>query len=169
MDDGVTAILNYLAPGFRCNSLYVARSPRATRASTPRRRYRPQGRESAPCTPACGVRSARPPQDWPLALCDYRSVTDDEGVPNFLFRIPAFPDPAALPGTLPGDLDAADAESAASVFAYRPGHRWYYFPSMDAAEAARSATAGRRRQLTIKKVLMARPFPARPESTRRSR
>jgi hypothetical protein len=76
-----------------------------------------------------------PPQDWPLALCDYRSLADDEGVPNFLFRVAALPDPASLPGRLPEDLDAADAESAASVFAYRPGHRWFYFPSMDAAEA----------------------------------
>lgn len=57
------------------------------------------------------------------------------GVPNFLFRVPALPDPATLPDALPGDLDAAGAESAASVFAYRPGHRWYYFPSMRADEA----------------------------------
>jgi len=32
-------------------------------------------------------------------------------------------------------LDEAGAESAASVFAYRPGHRWWYFPAMHAGEA----------------------------------
>jgi hypothetical protein len=85
------------------------------------------------------------PQDWPLALCDYRSVSDDEGVPNFLFRVSALPDVSPdrddLPGGLLPDevderlLDAAGAESAASVFAWRPGHRWFYFPSMQPDEA----------------------------------
>jgi hypothetical protein len=76
-----------------------------------------------------------PPQDCPLALCHFRSLADDEGVPNFLFRVPVLPDLASLPAALPADLDAAGAESAASVFAFRPAHRWFYFPSMDAAEA----------------------------------
>ncbi len=93
-----------------------------------------------------------PPQDWPLALCDYRSVPDDEGAPNVLFRVPALPAPeeilfpapggAVLDGTvLDGTvldetvLDEVGAESAASVFAYRPWHRWWYFPAMHAGEA----------------------------------
>ena len=85
-----------------------------------------------------------PPQDWPLALCDYRSVSDAEGVPNFLFRVPALPAPEEIQGPLPDShgaaalgtaaLDEAGAESAASVFAYRPGHRWWYFPAMQAAQ-----------------------------------
>jgi len=71
-----------------------------------------------------------PPQDWPLAVCDYRSTDDaEDGTPNLLFRVPALPDPA--------DADApdADAESAASLFFYNPAHRWWYFPGMDAGEA----------------------------------
>jgi hypothetical protein len=81
-----------------------------------------------------------PPQDWPLALCDYRSVSDAEGVPNYLFRVSELPGPAGVPGRLPDELsdaafDAAGAESAASVFEFRPGHRWWYFPSMRADEA----------------------------------
>jgi hypothetical protein len=70
-----------------------------------------------------------PPQDWPLALCDYRSTDDTEGTPNLLFRVPALP--------RPGEPDAPDeqAESAASLFAYRDAHRWWYFPGMDAGEA----------------------------------
>jgi hypothetical protein len=71
-----------------------------------------------------------PPQDWPLTLCDYRSVDDSEGSPNLLFRVPSLPAPDQA-----GREDDADAESAASVFRYRPGHRWWYFPAMHAGEA----------------------------------
>lgn len=72
-----------------------------------------------------------PPQDWPLALCDYRSVGDDEGSPNLLFRVRELPtaDEAATAD------DDDQAESAASVFAYRPAHRWWYFPGMHTGEA----------------------------------
>ena len=28
-----------------------------------------------------------PPQDWPLALCDFRSLRDDEGLPNQLYFV----------------------------------------------------------------------------------
>ena len=71
-----------------------------------------------------------PPQDWPLALCDYRSTDDAEGSPNLLFRV------AALPATdkVPDVVDAGDAESAATVFGYSPAHRWWYFPGMHAGE-----------------------------------
>ena len=72
-----------------------------------------------------------PPQDWPLALCDYRSVGDDEGSPNLLFRVRELP--TAEEARNSDDDD--QAESAASVFAYRPGHRWWYFPGMHAGDA----------------------------------
>jgi hypothetical protein len=71
-----------------------------------------------------------PPQDWPLAVCDYRSTDDaEDGPPNLLFRVAALPDPDAP------DAPDADAESAASLFFYNPAHRWWYFPGMDAGEA----------------------------------
>jgi hypothetical protein len=70
-----------------------------------------------------------PPQDWPLAVCDYRSTDDADGTPNLLFRVSALP--------RPGEPDAPDdeAESAASLFAYREAHQWWYFPGMNSAEA----------------------------------
>jgi hypothetical protein len=71
-----------------------------------------------------------PPQDWPLAVCDYRSTDDaEDGTPNLLFRVAALPDPAGP------EAPDADAESAASLFFYNPAHRWWYFPGMDTGEA----------------------------------
>lgn len=71
-----------------------------------------------------------PPQDWPLALCDYRSTDDaEDGTPNLLFRVPALPPPGAP------DAPDDEAESAASLFYYNPAHRWWYFPAMHAGEA----------------------------------
>jgi hypothetical protein len=72
-----------------------------------------------------------PPQDWPLALCDYRSTDDAEGSPNLLFRVGSLPAPDEVPDV----VDEEDAESAATVFAYNPAHRWWYFPDMHAGEA----------------------------------
>ncbi|WP_300604933.1 CmcJ/NvfI family oxidoreductase [Trebonia sp.] len=72
-----------------------------------------------------------PPQDWPLALCDYRSTGDGEGVPNLMLVVDALPDPDTVPDVVPD----ADARPAASVFAYNPAHRWWYFPRMHAGEA----------------------------------
>jgi hypothetical protein len=71
-----------------------------------------------------------PPQDWPLAVCDYRSTDDaEDGTPNLLFRVPVLPAPGAQ------DAPDDEAESAASLFFYNPAHRWWYFPGMHAGEA----------------------------------
>lgn len=73
-----------------------------------------------------------PPQDWPLALCDYRSIGDDEGVPSVMVRV------ASLPEKLPedgDDVEVLEELGAASYFHYRPGHRWWYFPRMTSDEA----------------------------------
>jgi hypothetical protein len=70
-----------------------------------------------------------PPQDTPLALLDYRSVDDSEGVPNLLIFTQALPDPDDVP-----DIDDPDSHPAGSVFEHRPGHRWWYFPEMSPDE-----------------------------------
>jgi hypothetical protein len=71
-----------------------------------------------------------PPQDWPLAVCDYRSTDDaEDGTPNLLFRVPA------LPALDAPEAPDHEAESAASLFRYNPDHRWWYFPGMHAGEA----------------------------------
>jgi hypothetical protein len=71
-----------------------------------------------------------PPQDWPLALLDYRSVDDDEGVVNLLLFVDQLPDPGAIP-----DIPEPDSQPAGTVFQHRPGHRWWYFPDMHPGEA----------------------------------
>ncbi len=71
-----------------------------------------------------------PPQDWPLALLDYRSVDDAEGEPNLLLFVDTLPDPDDVP-----DIEDPDAQPAGSIFAYRPGHRWWFFPDLRADEA----------------------------------
>jgi hypothetical protein len=71
-----------------------------------------------------------PPQDWPLALLDYRSVADSEGEPNLLLFVDELPHPDNVP-----DVEDPDAQPAGSIFAYRPGHRWWFFPDLGADEA----------------------------------
>jgi len=71
-----------------------------------------------------------PPQDWPLALLDYRSVDDTEGEPNLLLFVDQLPDPDNVP-----EIQDPDAVPAGSIFAPRPRHRWWFFPDLTADEA----------------------------------
>jgi hypothetical protein len=110
----VTATLNYVAPDSARNRLYVANGGHVTTT-----RY----------APALWRAVSPPPQDTPLALLDYRSVADDEGVPNLLLFVDRLPDPDDVP-----DIPDPDAHPAGSVFEHRQGHRWWYFPSMVPSE-----------------------------------
>jgi hypothetical protein len=69
---------------------------------------------------------SQPPQDWPLAVCDGRSVGDDEGVPNVMVRLAELPDPDHIPE----HCEDEEKLPAASVFHFSPKHRWWYFPDM---------------------------------------
>ena len=69
---------------------------------------------------------SEPPQDWPLTVCDGRSVEAEEGVPNLMVRVEQLPPADALPPEPPD----ADSLPAAYVFHYSPRHRWWYFPGM---------------------------------------
>jgi hypothetical protein len=66
------------------------------------------------------------PQDWPLALCDGRTVTDEETASNTLFVVDEFPTGDALTAPVEGE----DQMIAATIFRYRPRHRWWYFSDM---------------------------------------
>lgn len=67
------------------------------------------------------------PQDWPLAVCDGRSVADGEGVSNTLFVVDEFPVGEALTAPVEGE----DQMIAATIFRHNPAHRWWYFSNME--------------------------------------
>jgi hypothetical protein len=72
---------------------------------------------------------SEPPQDCPLAVCDHRSVRDDEGVPNVLYIVDKIPEGDAMFAPMP-DAD----QPAAAIFRYSPAHRWWYFSKMNRDE-----------------------------------
>ena len=67
-----------------------------------------------------------PPQDCPLALCDGRTLAEEEGVRNPLHIVDVMPSEEDMVAPIPGE----DELVAASVFRYRPNHRWWYFSNM---------------------------------------
>jgi hypothetical protein len=71
-----------------------------------------------------------PPQDMPLALCEGRSVRDDEGTPNTKIDVEEIPSGDALFAPIEGEDDM----TAATIFRHSPDHRWWYFPDMTAEE-----------------------------------
>jgi hypothetical protein len=71
-----------------------------------------------------------PPQDCPLAVCDYNSVGDDEGFSNVLYIVDKIPEGDAMFAEMP-DAD----QPAAAIFRYNPDHRWWYFSNMTRDEA----------------------------------
>ena len=65
-----------------------------------------------------------PPQDWPLALCDYTSVGPDEGLDNRLYFVEEIPADvyAPMPPDAPG--------TSGFEWHHNPAHQWWYFPDM---------------------------------------
>jgi hypothetical protein len=68
-----------------------------------------------------------PPQDWPLALCDGRSVGKEDGVANVMIRVDEIPDRETM---LTMHIPDEDKLPTAFLFLYNPEHRWYYYPDM---------------------------------------
>jgi len=65
-----------------------------------------------------------PPQDWPLALCDFRSLRDDEGLPNQLYVVDRIPDDPFA------EVDESKMITSGSEFVFNPDHESSYFPDM---------------------------------------
>lgn len=65
-----------------------------------------------------------PPQDWPLALCDYTSVGSDEGLNNRMYLVDEIPDDLYL--DMPPDAPGASGFE----FHHNANHRWWFFPDM---------------------------------------
>ncbi|VXB90044.1 CmcJ/NvfI family oxidoreductase [Citricoccus sp. K5] len=71
------------------------------------------------------------PQDWPLAVAQYTSLDDAEGIDTHMVFVDELPeDPYADLDTITGGRTAA----AGSAFYYSADHRWWYFPNMNRDE-----------------------------------
>lgn len=66
------------------------------------------------------------PQNMPLALCDARSVGHEEGIANTMLLVSQLPGPEEIARP----LTAEEQQLEASLFTYRPAHRWFYYPDM---------------------------------------
>lgn len=67
-----------------------------------------------------------PPQDWPLALCDYQSCKDDREVRVAKIDVEQLPVGDARFATIEGEEELG----ASGLFTFNPAHRWYYYPDM---------------------------------------
>ena len=73
---------------------------------------------------------SEPPQDWPLAMVDFRTVGDGEGRNNALYFVDELPeDPLTAP------VDGLNLVTSGSEITYRPEHEWWYFSDMTRDEA----------------------------------
>jgi hypothetical protein len=72
-----------------------------------------------------------PPQDWPLALCDFESSRDSAEIRSVKIDVPRLPEGAALTAPIEGE----GLMGASALFAFDPGHRWWWFPAMTRDEA----------------------------------
>jgi hypothetical protein len=65
-----------------------------------------------------------PPQDWPLAVCDFRSVDLADGLSNTLYFVDELPEDPF------GSVDGLRVITRGSEFYYNPAHEWWYFAEM---------------------------------------
>lgn len=70
-----------------------------------------------------------PPQDQPLAVCDFRSITDDDGVPVPGIMIDRIPE------SIPEVETRGQVFTTGTEFVFNPCHQWWYLPSMTRDEA----------------------------------
>lgn len=67
-----------------------------------------------------------PPQDWPLALCDYQSCKGDRAVRVAKIDVERLPEGDARFTPIDGEEDMG----ASGLFTFNPAHRWSYYPDM---------------------------------------
>lgn len=67
-----------------------------------------------------------PPQDWPIALCDFESCKDDREIRIVKIDVERLPEGDAL--LVP--IDGEEMMGASGAFAFNPEHRWHSYPDM---------------------------------------
>lgn len=71
-----------------------------------------------------------PPQDWPLALCEYGSIGDEDSASNVKVDVDEIPEGDALYAPIENE----HLLPAATLFRFSEKHRWWYYPDMTADE-----------------------------------
>lgn len=74
-----------------------------------------------------------PPQDWPLGLCDARSIGPEEGAVHGILHVDGLPRVEDVPEVLPDDPTLPKSYDF-SAFRYNPNHEWYHYPNMTSDE-----------------------------------
>jgi hypothetical protein len=65
-----------------------------------------------------------PPQDWPLALCDFRSLADEDGAPTTAYFVDTLPEDPL------GPVEHLRPVGSSWKVRHNPAHEWWYFPGM---------------------------------------
>jgi hypothetical protein len=65
-----------------------------------------------------------PPQDWPLALCDFRTLAPDDGAPTAAYFVDALPEDPF------GPVEHLKPVGSSWKVRHNPAHEWWYFPGM---------------------------------------
>jgi hypothetical protein len=69
-----------------------------------------------------------PPQDWPLALCDFRTLAPEDGAPTTAYFVDTLPaDPF-------GPVEHLTPVGSSWRVRHNPAHEWWYFPGMHCGE-----------------------------------
>jgi hypothetical protein len=72
-----------------------------------------------------------PPQDWPLALCDFESSRDTAEIRSVKVDVPRLPEGNALNAPIDGE----DEMGASALFTFDAAHCWWWYPAMTRDEA----------------------------------
>ena len=65
-----------------------------------------------------------PPQDWPLALCDFRTLAPEDGAPTTAYFVDALPEDPF------GPVEHLTPVGSSWKIRFDPAHEWWYFPGM---------------------------------------
>jgi hypothetical protein len=65
-----------------------------------------------------------PPQDWPLALCDFRTLAPDDGASTTAYFVDTLPEDPF------GPVEHLTPTGRSWKVRHNPAHEWWYFPGM---------------------------------------
>jgi hypothetical protein len=65
-----------------------------------------------------------PPQDWPLALCDFRTLAPEDGAPTTAYFVDTLPEDPF------GPVEHLKPAGRSWKIRSDPAHEWWYFPGM---------------------------------------